>query len=171
MVKEFPQYLTVGLEELAFPHNIFKGLFEYRNIIVICILVFSGVALFLLVAQPAQKKKKALMQQQLGGFFRTELTKAFGPEPEPVTLPIDWAYLKAAKLSTVSFTECTVTDFHEGGAQGLRFVRGQRGAAPHCGGKIRPRQRQLDDPNWRRCSAASWSAARTFATRRWTSPE
>lgn len=91
--------------------------FVYRNIIVICILVFAGVALFLLVAQPAQKKKKALMQQQLGGFFRTELTKAFGPEPEPATLPIDWAYLEAAKLSVVSFTECTVTDFHEG----LRF--------------------------------------------------
>ena len=72
-------------------------------------------------AQPAQKKKKALMQQQLGGFFRTELTKAFGPEPEPATLPIDWAYLKAAKLSAVSFTECTVTDFHEGEHKGLRF--------------------------------------------------
>ena len=95
--------------------------FVYRNIIVICILVFAGVALFLLVAQPAQKKKKALMQQQLGGFFRTELTKAFGPEPEPATLPIDWAYLEAAKLSVVSFTECTVTDFHEGEHKGLRF--------------------------------------------------
>ena len=46
-------------------------MFVYRNIIVICILAFSGVALFLLVAQPAQKKKKALMKQQLGGFFRT----------------------------------------------------------------------------------------------------
>ena len=96
-------------------------MFVYRNIIVICILAFSGVALFLLVAQPAQKKKKALMKQQLGGFFRTELTKAFGPEPEPATLPIDWAYLTAAKLSTVSFTECTVTDFHEGEHKGLRF--------------------------------------------------
>ena len=96
-------------------------MFVYRNIIVICILAFSGVALFLLVAQPAQKKKKALMKQQLGGFFRTELTKAFGPEPEPATLPIDWAYLKAAKLSAVDFTECTVTDFHEGEHKGLRF--------------------------------------------------
>ena len=96
-------------------------MFVYRNIIVICILVFSGVALFLLVAQPAQKKKKALMKQQLGGFFRTELTKAFGPEPEPATLPIDWAYLAAAKLSAVDFTECTVTDFHEGEHKGLRF--------------------------------------------------
>ena len=81
-------------------------MFVYRNIAVICILVFAGVALFLLVAKPAQTKKKALMQQQLGGFFRTELTKAFGPEPEPATLPIDRAYLAATKLSAVDFTEC-----------------------------------------------------------------
>lgn len=96
-------------------------MFVYRNIAVICILVFAGVALFLLVAKPAQTKKKALMQQQLGSFFRTELTKAFGPEPEPATLPIDWAYLAAAKLSTAAFTECTVTDFHEGEHKGRRF--------------------------------------------------
>ena len=96
-------------------------MFVYRNIAVICILVFAGVALFLLVAKPAQTKKKALMQQQLGGFFRTELTKAFGPEPEPATLPIDRAYLKTANLSTVAFTECTVTDFHEGEHKGRRF--------------------------------------------------
>ena len=82
---------------------------------------YVALALFLLVAQPAQKKKKALMQQQLGGFFRTELTKAFGPQPEPATLPIDRAYLKAAKLSAGDFTECTVTDFHEGEHKGLRF--------------------------------------------------
>ena len=97
------------------------SMFIQRAPFFVCALVFPGVALFLLVAKPAQTKKKALMQQQLGGFFRAELTKAFGPEPEPATLPIDWAYLRAAKLSTVSFTECTVTDFHEGEHKGLRF--------------------------------------------------
>ena len=97
------------------------SMFIQRDPILVCALAFPGVALFLLVAKPAQTKKKALMQQQLGGFFRTELTKAFGPEPEPATLPIDWAYLEAAKLSAVSFTECTVTDFHEGEHKGLRF--------------------------------------------------
>ena len=96
-------------------------MFVKRDIILICVLVFVGVALFLLVAKPAQTKKKALLQQQLGGYFRAELTKAFGPEPEPATLPIDWAYLKAAKLSAVDFTECTVTDFHGGECAGLRF--------------------------------------------------
>ena len=97
------------------------SMFIQRDPFFVCALAFPGVALFLLVAKPTQTKKKALMQQQLGGFFRTELTKAFGPEPEPATLPIDWAYLKAAKLSAVDFTECTVTDFHEGECAGLRF--------------------------------------------------
>ena len=96
------------------------SMFIQHDPMLVCALAFPGVALFLLVAKPAQTKKKALMQQ-LGGFFRAELTKAFGPEPEPATLPIDWAYLEAAKLSVVSFTECTVTDFHEGEHKGLRF--------------------------------------------------
>ena len=98
------------------------SMFIQRDPLLVCALAFPGVALFLLVAKPAQTKKKALMQQQqLGSFFRTELTKAFGPEPEPATLPIDWAYLESAKLSAVDFTECTVTDFHEGEHKGLRF--------------------------------------------------
>lgn len=97
------------------------SMFIQHDPILVCALAFPGVALFLLVAKPAQTKKKALMQQQLGSFFRTELTKAFGPEPEPATLPIDWAYLAAAKLSAVPFTECTLTDFHEGEHKGLRF--------------------------------------------------
>ena len=96
-------------------------MFIQRDPFLVCALAFPGVALFLLVANPAQNKKKALMQQQLGGFFLAEMTKAFGPEPEPATLPIDWAYMKAAKLSSVDFTECTITDFHEGEHKGLRF--------------------------------------------------
>ena len=97
------------------------SMFIQRNVILVCALVFPGVALFLLVAKPAQNKKKALLQQQLGGYFHEELTRAFGPEPEAPELPIDWAYLQAAKLSKISFTECTVTDFHEGEHKGLRF--------------------------------------------------
>ena len=97
------------------------SMFIQRDPFFVCALAFPGVALFLLVAKPAQTKKKALMQQQLGSFFRTELAKAFGPEPEPATLPIDWAYLSATKLSAVPFTECTLTDFHEGEHKGRRF--------------------------------------------------
>ena len=96
-------------------------MFIRRDPLLICAMVFPGVALFLLVAKPAQKKKKALLQEQLGGYFRTELTRTFGPEPKVPELPIDWGYLAAARLSTVDFTECTVTDFHEGEHKGLRF--------------------------------------------------
>ena len=96
-------------------------MFVKRDIILICVLVFVGVALFLLVAKPAQTKKKALLQQQLGGYFRAELTRVFGIEPATPSLPIDRAYMKAAKLSAVDFTECTVTDFHEGEHKGLRL--------------------------------------------------
>ena len=96
-------------------------MFVRRDIILICVLVFVGVALFLLVAKPAQTKKKALMQQQLGGFFRTELARMFGVEPAAPALPIDRAYLEAAKLTAVPWTECSIYAFHEGECAGLRF--------------------------------------------------
>lgn len=97
------------------------SMFIQRDPLLVCALAFPGVALFLLVAKPAQTKKKALLQQQMGGYFRAELTRMFGVEPAAPSLPIDRAYLKAAKLSAVDFTECTVTDFHEGEHKGLRF--------------------------------------------------
>ena len=96
-------------------------MFVKRDIILICVLVFVGVALFLLVAKPAQTKKKALLQQQLGGYFRAELTRIFGVEPAAPALPIDWAYLESAKLSAVPWTECSIYAFHEGECAGLRF--------------------------------------------------
>ena len=96
-------------------------MFVKRDIILICVLVFVGVALFLLVAKPAQTKKKALMQQQLGGYFRAELTRMFGVEPAAPALPIDRAYLESAKLTAVPWTECSIYAFHEGECAGLRF--------------------------------------------------
>ncbi len=96
-------------------------MFIRRDPLLICALVFPGVALFLLVAKPAQKKKKALLQEQLGGYFRTGLTRAFGPEPEVPELPIDWDFLASADLLAVPWTECSLEDFHEGVHNGLRF--------------------------------------------------
>ena len=96
-------------------------MFIRRDPLLICALVFPGVALFLLVAKPAQKKKKALLREQLGGYFRTELTRAFGSEPEVPELPIDWDFLASADLLAVPWTECSVEDFHEGVHNGLRF--------------------------------------------------
>ena len=86
-----------------------------------CIPAFAGVGLILLLALPAQKKKKALMEQQLGGFFRTELTRAFGPEPQTPELPIDYAYLKNIQLLACPWEQSTITEFHEGEHKGMRF--------------------------------------------------
>ena len=96
-------------------------MFIRRDPLLICAIVFPGVALFLLVAKPAQKKKKALLREQLGGYFRTELTRAFGPEPEVPELPIDRTFLESAELLAVPWTECSLEDFHEGVHNGLRF--------------------------------------------------
>ena len=97
------------------------SMFIQRDPLLVCALAFPGVALFLLVAKPAQMKKKALLQQQMGGYFRAELTRVFGIEPATPSLPIDWGYLKAAKLTAVPWTECSIDAFHEGECAGLRF--------------------------------------------------
>ena len=97
------------------------SMFIQRDPILVCALAFPGVALFLLVAKPAQTKKKALLQQQMGGYFRAELTRVFGDEPATPSLPIDWAYLESAKLTAVPWTECSINAFHEGECAGLRF--------------------------------------------------
>lgn len=56
--------------------------FLWHNVLLLSALVFVGVALTLLLALPAQKKKKALLQQQLGSYFRSEQERIFGAEPE-----------------------------------------------------------------------------------------
>ena len=92
-----------------------------HDVLLVCIPAFAGVGLILLLALPAQKKKKALMEQQLGGFFRTELTRAFGPEPQTPELPIDYAYLKKVQLLACPWEQSTITEFHEGEHKGMRF--------------------------------------------------
>ena len=64
--------------------------FVLHELIVVLILGFSGVVLLLLIALPAQKKKNALIWQQLGGYF--------GAEPEKPELPIDYRFLKNVGL-------------------------------------------------------------------------
>ncbi len=95
--------------------------FVRHDVLLVCIPAFAGVGLILLLALPAQKKKKALMEQQLGGFFRTELTRAFGPEPQTPELPIDYAYLKNMQLLACPWEQSTITEFHEGEHKGMRF--------------------------------------------------
>ena len=56
--------------------------FVQHNLLLVCILAFAEVGLILLLALPAQKKKNALIWQQLGGYFGAELKRFFGEEPE-----------------------------------------------------------------------------------------
>lgn len=95
--------------------------FIQHDVVLLSVLTFTGVGLFIFLALPAQKKKKALMHQQLGDYFRTELRKAFGPEPETIQLPVDDTYLKNAALIKFPWTECSVENFHEGMYNGLHF--------------------------------------------------
>lgn len=95
--------------------------FVLHDLVVVLILGFSGVALLLLIALPAQKKKNALIWQQLGGYFGAELKRFFGEEPEKPELPIDDRFLKNVGMIGIEWTGCSVKDFHEGEHNGLRF--------------------------------------------------
>ena len=95
--------------------------FVQHDVLILSVLVFSGVGLFLLLALPAQKKRKALIGQQLGGYFRGELDRVFGPESQKPDLPIDRPFLEAAGLLAIPWTECGVTEFHQGTYKSLRF--------------------------------------------------
>lgn len=95
--------------------------FVLRNVLLLAALCFVGVGLILLVGMPAQKKKNALIQQQLGDFFRMELNRVFGPEPQTPELPIDQAALASIGILSVPWTECHVENFYEGIHNGLHF--------------------------------------------------
>lgn len=95
--------------------------FVLHDLIVVLVLGFSGVVLLLLIALPAQKKKNALIWQQLGGYFGAELKRFFGEEPEKPELPIDYRFLKNVGIIGIEWTACNVKDFHEGEHNGLRF--------------------------------------------------
>lgn len=88
--------------------------FLVHNRALLAVLVFVGVGLLVFGALPVQKKKKALLKQQMGGFFDEEREKLFGKDPEVPELPIDRGYLKGIDLCTIDWTGITVENFHEG---------------------------------------------------------
>ena len=100
--------------------------FVLHELIMVLILGFGGVVLLLLIALPAQKKKNALIWQQLGGYFGAELKRFFGEEPEKPELPIDYRFLKRQ-------------GFPRGRAQRPAVLRRQCRAWPHGRGALRSR--------------------------------
>ncbi len=92
-----------------------------HNRTLLAVLAFAGVGLLVFGALPAQKKKKALLKQQMGDFFDDEREKLFGKDPETPELPIDWAHLKDIDICTIDWTDLSVENFHEGVHDGALF--------------------------------------------------
>ena len=85
-----------------------------------CILGLIGAAA-ILIAVRSQSKKKALLWQQLGDFFKSELEKAFGKELSTPEMRIDEAFLRESHLVDRLWENCKVENFHEGMHNGLHF--------------------------------------------------
>ena len=91
------------------------------KVILVTVLFFGGICCAFLFGGGAQKKLKALMQEQLGDFFRTELEKAFGPDIRTPQMHIDESFMKTLHLLDGEWEECSVENFHEGNHSGVHF--------------------------------------------------
>ncbi len=89
--------------------------------ILMAVLFFGGIGCAIFFGGGAQKKIKALLQSQLGDFFRTELESAFGPALQTVEMPIDEKVIKPMGLAENQWEECQVERFYQGVHRGMRF--------------------------------------------------
>lgn len=103
-------------------------------------LFFGGICCAVFLGGGAQKKCRALLQEQLGDFFRAELEKAFGPDLRPPALGIDEPFLKTLSLAEGAWEESEVENLRGGVYRGVRFTAANvrlrhvyRRGAPHEG--------------------------------------
>lgn len=89
--------------------------------ILVAVLFFGGLCCILFLRDRSLKKLKALMTEQLGDFFRTELTRAFGPELQTEEMRIDRQSMEEFRLTDGQWEECEVENYHEGLYQGVHF--------------------------------------------------
>lgn len=89
--------------------------------VLVAVLFFGGLCCILFLRNRAQKKLKALMTEQLGDFFRTELTRAFGPELQTEEMCIDRQSMEGFHLADGKWEECVVENCHEGRYHGIHF--------------------------------------------------
>lgn len=104
------------------------------------VLFCGGIFCALLLGGGAQKKLRALLQEQLGDFFRAELEKAFGPDLRVPALGIDEPLLKTLPLTESAWEESEVESLRGGVYRGVRFSAANvrlrhvyRRGAPHEG--------------------------------------
>ncbi len=91
------------------------------KVVSVSILFFGGLCCILFLRDRAQKKLKALMTEQLGDFFRTEIAKAFGPELQTEEMRIDRQSMEGFRMADGQWEECEVENYHEGLYHGIHF--------------------------------------------------
>ena len=89
--------------------------------ILTAVLFFGGVCAALLIGGGAQKKLKALMQDQMGDFFRAELERTFGPDMHTEQMRIDKKLVRSLGLFDNQWEEIETESFHEGEHHGVHF--------------------------------------------------
>ena len=89
--------------------------------ILTAVLFFGGVFCAVYSDGGVKKKLNALMQEHLGGFFRAEFERAFGPDLRTPELCIDGQLMEALHLSDGQWEECVTENLHEGVYRGARF--------------------------------------------------
>lgn len=89
--------------------------------ILIAALFGGGLCCVLFLSSGAQKKLKALMREQLGGLFRAELEKSFGPALHTPEMRIDQALMKTLHLLEGQWEECAVENYYEGNYSNIHF--------------------------------------------------
>ena len=92
-----------------------------HNVVVFSLILLVGLAFVFLISAPAKRKEKALVQQNLGGFFASELEKAFGAEPASPSMPIDAAFIKSSGLIFPEWERIKTEDLREGVCGGTKF--------------------------------------------------
>jgi len=89
--------------------------------VLMAVLFFGGVCAALLLGGGAQKKLKALMQDQMGDFFRAELENAFGPDMNTAQMRIDEKLVRSLVLLDNQWEEIETENFREGEHNGVHF--------------------------------------------------
>ena len=115
------------------------SMFIQRDPILVCALAFPGVALFLLVAKPAQNEEKSPDAAAAGRLLPHGADKSLRPGAGAGHAAHRLGVPGGGKAVGGLLYGVYRDGLPRGRAQGAAVLRGQRGAAPHRGGKVRPR--------------------------------
>lgn len=84
-------------------------------------LLFAVSAAAIAAGSAVRKKRKTLLQEQLAGFFQSELEAVFGPDLHTPEMRIDRTLMETLGLPCGEWEECGIGSFHEGMHCGVLF--------------------------------------------------